>query len=96
MIKAVYNKAIERLTFLSSRSDDLKEWAASSVLGTLDFLKWSESVSVATTCLYQHIFGEEHSDDEEIICYFPMLASISLRLKPWLVHSFFASKISHW
>ncbi|EJK47316.1 hypothetical protein THAOC_33973, partial [Thalassiosira oceanica] len=66
----------------------------------LDFLNWGGTVSVATTCLYQHIpdgeGGDNGNNEEEIICYFPMLSSsVSLRLKPWLVHHFFASKISH-
>jgi len=88
----IYEKVIEILELLIKSKKNV-----SSAQGSLDFVRWSRSVCVATTCQYQHIFGEESSDDEEeIICYFPMLSSVSLRLKPWLVHHFFASKISHW
>ena len=92
MDPSVYEEVIARLELLLE-----KEKKTQYVTEALRFLEWAKSVSVATTCLYQHIFDEEGEDEEEeIICYFPMLASVSLRLKPWLVHHFFASKISHW
>lgn len=92
MDPSVCEEVIARLELLLE-----KEKKTQYVTEALRFLEWAKSVSVATTCLYQHIFDEEGEDEEEeIICYFPMLASVSLRLKPWIVHHFFASKISHW
>ena len=86
MAQWIYNEVITRLESMSP----------SYAQESLNFLKWSKSVAVATTCVYQHIFGDGKDEGEEIIAYFPMLACVSLRLKPWLVHHFFASKISHW
>ena len=97
MDKSVYEEVKAKLKLMLNTSKK------SIAEGILDFVDWMQGVAVATTCVYQHIFeGDEDGDneevgkDEEIICYFPMLASVSLRLKPWLVHHFFASKISHW
>ena len=36
---------------------------------SLRFLEWAGSVSVATTCLYQHIFGDGKDEGEEIITF---------------------------
>ena len=86
MAQWIYDEVIKRL----------ESMPANYAQESLKFLEWSKSVSVATTCVYQHIFGDGKEKGEEIICYFPMLYTVSLRLKPWLVHHFFASKISHW